>query len=51
MAQFNRQALLRSLYAYREQLDAIVADIEAEDWAGLFAKLEKNTELRASIVD
>ena len=51
MAQFNRSALLKSLYAYRNNLDAIVEAIETENWSGLFALLEPNNQLRAPFVD
>ena len=51
MAQFNRLALLKSLYAYRDSLDAIVDAIEAENWSGLFALLEPNGQLRAPFVE
>ncbi|NET11013.1 MAG: prephenate/arogenate dehydrogenase [Merismopedia sp. SIO2A8] len=35
MARYNRDALLRSLSAYRTQLDAITHLIETEDWSAL----------------
>lgn len=39
MAQYNRQALLRSLQAYRNQLDAMMQQVEQEDWQGLKEQL------------
>lgn len=35
IARYNRQALLRSLYAYRHSLDSIIGDIEKENWVHL----------------
>ena len=40
MARYNRSALLRSLSAYRSQLDAIARQIETEDWDGLAQTLQ-----------
>lgn len=40
MAQYNQDELLRSLYAYREQLDQAIAQIEQSDWATLEQHLQ-----------
>ncbi|NEP54727.1 MAG: prephenate/arogenate dehydrogenase [Moorea sp. SIO3C2] len=41
MARYNKEAVLRSLSAYRQQLDRITQCIEASDWAGLEAVLQQ----------
>ncbi|MGK7913020.1 MAG: prephenate/arogenate dehydrogenase [Synechococcus sp.] len=51
MAEFNREALLRALYAYRTALDDRIAEIEAEQWSTLLDNLKLNAQLRASFVD
>lgn len=40
MAQYNRPALLRSLLAYRQQLDQLINGIETEEWPELTMKLQ-----------
>jgi arogenate dehydrogenase (NADP+) len=40
MAQYNQQALLTSLRAYRTQIDRTIAQIEQADWSGIHAELE-----------
>jgi arogenate dehydrogenase (NADP+) len=35
MARYNRQALVRSLHAYRNQLDQVIQSVEQEDWHAL----------------
>lgn len=46
MAQYNRDALLRSLYAYRQQLEQVISEIAAEDWRALEQKLQANQSSR-----
>lgn len=46
MAQYNQTALLRSLSAYRSQLDHIMALVEQEDWSGLKDRLAQNQQAR-----
>ncbi len=46
MARYNRPALLRSLRAYREQLDEFIRDIEQEDWDTLESKLKATQAAR-----
>jgi arogenate dehydrogenase (NADP+) len=41
MAQYNRDALLRSLHAYRHQLDRLVEQIERSNWDALEAQLQE----------
>ncbi|MEL7085297.1 MAG: prephenate/arogenate dehydrogenase [Cyanobacteria bacterium P01_G01_bin.4] len=51
MAEFNRNALLRSLYAYRTALDETISAIEDKQWPQLFETLQPNGQLRAPFVD
>jgi arogenate dehydrogenase (NADP+) len=44
MAQYNRQALLNSLYQYRENLDEFIHIIEAEKWELLAEKIKLNRQ-------
>ena len=46
MAEYNNQALLRSLYAYRHNLDQIIQLIEQEKWDNLTKILQTNQESR-----
>ena len=50
MARYNREALLRSLYAYREQLDQVIAEIEQENWPGLNDRLQQTQQARPKFV-
>lgn len=51
MAQYNREALLSSLYQYRQRLDELTNLIEQQDWQGLGLKLKSNGENRPKFVD
>jgi arogenate dehydrogenase (NADP+) len=51
MAQYNRQALLSSLQAYRHNLDKFIHLIEQEDWASLEAKLKSTGQARTKFVE
>lgn len=46
MAQYNREALLRSLISYRETLDQFIHNIEHQDWNGLEQQLIQTKEER-----
>ncbi|MCT7954981.1 prephenate/arogenate dehydrogenase [Laspinema palackyanum] len=50
MAQYNRKEVLRSLYAYREQLDQFIGAIETEDWNALTQALEQTQHHRPFFV-
>lgn len=50
MAQYNQAALLRSLYAYRHQLEQIIHHVEQADWDALAAQLEQNQAARPKFV-
>ncbi|WP_017326785.1 prephenate/arogenate dehydrogenase [Synechococcus sp. PCC 7336] len=51
MAQFNREALLRSLYTYRDRLDGLIQLVEAEDWSGLFELFQQARVWRVPFVE
>ena len=51
MAQFNRDPLLKSLYAYRATLDETISAIEARQWPQLLAQLAPNSNLRTPFVE
>ncbi|MEB3279898.1 MAG: prephenate/arogenate dehydrogenase [Lyngbya sp.] len=46
MARYNREALLRSLRAYRSRLDEFIDRIEQEDWQGLEHQLVQTQQER-----
>jgi len=50
MARYNRSALLRSLSAYRNQLDQIIANIEQENWGGVADQLQQTQQARSHFV-
>jgi arogenate dehydrogenase (NADP+) len=50
MARYNRSALLRSLTAYRDQLDQVIADIEQENWNGVTDRLQQTQQGRSRFV-
>ncbi len=47
MAQYNHQALLRSLFQYRQHLDHLIKQIEQENWDSLEKCLEKTQKRRS----
>ncbi len=51
MAQYNRQALLRSLQQYRHNLDEFINLIEQENWTLLEQKLQSNQKVRPEFVE
>lgn len=50
MARYNREAMLRSLHAYRQQLDQAIQHIEQEDWQGLEQILIQTQKARPSFL-
>ena len=50
MAKYNQQALLQSLYGYRQQLDQVIQQIEQADWSGLEARLVQTQQARSRFV-
>ncbi|AKG23833.1 prephenate/arogenate dehydrogenase [Calothrix sp. 336/3] len=51
MAEYNRDALLRSLSEYRHQLDELIALITQENWQGLTTKLNSTHQARPKFVE
>ena len=51
MAKYNREELLRSLYSYRDNLDAIIDLIEGENWQNLADILQSNGEARPNFLN
>ncbi|MDX2230269.1 MAG: prephenate/arogenate dehydrogenase [Leptolyngbyaceae cyanobacterium bins.349] len=50
MARYNSASLVRSLHAYREQLDQVITQIEQQDWAELETWLQQNHQIRRDFV-
>jgi arogenate dehydrogenase (NADP+) len=50
MAEYNREALLPSLYQYRQQLDQMIATIEQQDWPSLSATLQQTQAERSAFL-
>ena len=50
MAKYNQQALLRSLYGYRQQLDQVIQQIEQADWQALEDQLARTHQARSRFV-
>ncbi|MEH2152026.1 prephenate/arogenate dehydrogenase [Nostoc sp.] len=51
MARYNRQALLRSLQQYRQNLDELTNLIEQENWAVLEEKFKSRQQARPNFVE
>lgn len=51
MAKYNRQALLRSLVKYRQNLDEIITQIEQENWDNLEEVLVINQQARPQFLN
>ncbi|MEM8780995.1 MAG: prephenate/arogenate dehydrogenase [Cyanobacteria bacterium P01_G01_bin.49] len=50
MAQYNRTALLRSLIAYRQQLDEVIEQINTQEWESLNKRLETTQKGRSHFI-
>ncbi|MGB2926666.1 MAG: prephenate/arogenate dehydrogenase [Limnothrix sp.] len=50
MAQHNKEALRRSLYAYRQELDQVIAKIEEDDWAAIAALLRETQHQQSNFL-
>jgi arogenate dehydrogenase (NADP+) len=46
MAEYNRDAILRSLYGYRDRLDAVIDSIESQQWMKIKDLLSTNQSAR-----
>ena len=51
MAEYNRDALLQSLYQYRDRLDDIIGSIESRSWTEIQELLTTNQAARADFLD
>jgi arogenate dehydrogenase (NADP+) len=51
MAQYNNEALLRSLYSYRNNLDRIIELVEAKNWDNLSQILTDNHQARPKFLN
>jgi arogenate dehydrogenase (NADP+) len=51
MAEYNRDALLRSLYRYRDRLDGIIDAIESKQWSEIKDVLATNQAARPDFLD
>jgi arogenate dehydrogenase (NADP+) len=51
MAEYNREAILRSLYGYRERLDAVIDSIETQQWSEINHLLSTNQSARADFLN
>lgn len=51
MARYNKDALVRSLHAYRHQLDELIEQVEHSNWDWLAAKLNQTHDARPFFVD
>jgi arogenate dehydrogenase (NADP+) len=50
MAQYNRDALLRSLFGYRDRLDNLISSIESEQWTEIRDLLSQNQSVRGEFL-
>ncbi len=50
MAQYNTEALVRSLHVYRNTLDQFISQIEHQNWDSLKAGLNQTHQLRPSFI-
>lgn len=51
MAEYNRDALLRSLYQYRDRLDSIIDSIESKEWTKIKDLLSHNQAVRPDFLN
>jgi arogenate dehydrogenase (NADP+) len=51
MAQYNREAILRSLSKYRDRLDGIINSIESNQWSDIENLLAKNHAIRPDFLN
>ncbi len=51
MAEYNRDALLRSLTGYRQQLDALINSIETQQWMEIQDLLAQNQSVRSDFLN
>lgn len=51
MAQYNREAVLRSLHGYRDRLDAVIDSIESKQWTEIRELLATNQATRPQFLN
>jgi arogenate dehydrogenase (NADP+) len=51
MAEYNREAILRSLYQYRDRLDSIIDSIESKQWTEIKDLLSTNQAIRPDFLN
>jgi arogenate dehydrogenase (NADP+) len=51
MAEYNRDAILRSLYGYRDRLDAVIDSIETKEWTAIKDLLSSNQSARPDFLN
>lgn len=51
MAEYNREAILRSLYQYRDRLDSIIGSIESKQWSEIKDLLSTNQSNRTNFIN
>jgi arogenate dehydrogenase (NADP+) len=51
MAEYNREAILRSLYQYRDRLDGLIDSIESQQWLEIQELLSTNQVKRADFIN
>jgi arogenate dehydrogenase (NADP+) len=51
MAEYNQDAILRSLYQYRDQLDSIIGSIESKQWSEVKDLLTTNQAIRSEFLN
>ena len=51
MAEYNREAILRSLYQYRDRLDSIIGLIESKQWLEIKDLLATNQAVRSDFIN
>jgi arogenate dehydrogenase (NADP+) len=51
MAEYNREAILRSLYQYRDRLDSVIGSIESKQWSEVKALLGTNQAIRPEFLN
>jgi arogenate dehydrogenase (NADP+) len=51
MAEYNREAILRSLYQYRDRLDSVIGSIESKQWSEVKALLATNQAIRPEFLN
>ena len=50
MAEYNRDAVLKSLYQYRDQLDSMIGSIESKEWTEIKDLLATNQSARSDFI-